>query len=110
VLEVLRGDTTFLGTVIKNYYSQFLSQIFEIKATICADYDINLFDDITIQGIKYRVVSIKPNLLNHTNDTIAWEMGEFEFIDTPDDDNDETRDRYDIERPDTPIPYWDTFT
>ncbi len=75
-LDILLGDTTVLKTVIQQYYSELLANIWELSISVqnIDKYQINLFDTILVDGLRYRVTEIKKDKYRDENQMICWRL------------------------------------
>ena len=83
ILDCLMGDSKALKDYISEYYNNFLTQIWEINITVSchceeladeAIYSFKLFDIIKINGVFYKITSLRPDLNNESIEIIAWEV------------------------------------
>jgi len=75
-LDCLLGDLTLLKSIILDSYSNFLSQIWKLTATIdnLEKYNISLFDRIQIEDKQYKVTEIQRDTGNDEYKVKAWEI------------------------------------
>jgi len=75
-LDCLLGDLTLLKSIILDSYSDFLSQIWELTATIdnLEKYTISLFDRTQIEDKQYKVTEIQRDTQNDEYKVKAWEI------------------------------------